>query len=397
MSDTISNSNDFENIRPLRDNELQDAFDTLLKDADFLQILRQAMPALTPEILRKRLANIHTVQQMQQEMMLPLLHQQIAKHTAGFDYDGYRDFSTQPSLIISNHRDIVMDPAFLNYQILCQGQCSTEIAIGDNLIATAWIGTLMRINRCFIVYRNSNPVQQGRNFSKLSRYIRHIVTEKRQSVWIAQREGRAKDSNDTTQESILKMFAMGDNNSMAASLQQLHIVPATISYEFDPCDYLKAQELQVRRDHNGAYTKQPGEDNTSMITGICGNKGHVHVSFAECINPELQRIAQLNLPKNKQAEQIKQLIDQRIHNGYAIYPINRVAFDLLLGTHRYTDADTPSERQQALDYLESRVQKATPPQRDEAFLRRTLLQMYANPLINQLKAHNNYTHQKNLI
>ena len=246
----------------------------------------------------------------------------------------------------------------------------------------------MRINKSFIVQRGLPVREMPKAFLELSGYIRHAITKKQTGVWIAQREGRAKDSDDRTQESILKMFALSGTKSFIENLKELNICPATISYEYDPCDYLKAKEFQQKRD-NANFKKSPQDDLLNMKTGIMGDKGHVHFTFTPSINAELEEIATSIDNRKAQIEAVVKLIDQRIHSNYTIYPINKVAYDELLNTTRFTAEVSPEERSEVESYLEQQLNKIDLPNKDYDFLRHKLLEMYANPLINYLAAKQN--------
>ena len=261
-----------------------------------------------------------------------------------------------------------------------------EIGIGDNLLIYPWIKRLVRMNKAFTVRRGLSPKETLRSSQVMSRYIHHAVLEKKENVWIAQREGRAKDSNDRTQESVLKMLAMGAPDELvnpADRLRELNIVPLTISYEFDPCDYLKAQELQERRD-NPAFKKSRQDDLDNMKTGIFGYKGRVHYHCAAPINQWIDELSEL--PKNEFFSALAQRMDKDIHRGYQVFPCNYIALDNLNGKTEYAAHYTDADRQRFDTYLSGQLAKITIPDKDETFLRECLLNMYANPLRNKLAA-----------
>ena len=220
---------------------------------------------------------------------------------------------------------------------------------------------------------------------RLSAYIRDTVARRNQSVWIAQREGRAKDSNDRTQVALLKMFNMSGNESLIENFKQLNLCPTAISYEYDPCDYLKAKEFQQKRD-DAAYKKSQADDLLNMKTGVMGRKGRVRFYFVGNINEEIDRIASATSVKNEQLTAIAELIDKHIHLNYTIYPNNKVAYDELLGVDRFASEYSADERKAFDQYIQGQLQKIDLPNKDEEFLRTKMLEMYANPLINHLKA-----------
>jgi hypothetical protein len=285
---------------------------------------------------------------------------------------------------VSNHRDIVLDSAFLDVMLVEGGYPTTvEIGIGDNLLIYPWIKRLVRMNKAFTVRRGLSPKETLRSSQLMSRYIHHAVTEKKENIWIAQREGRAKDSDDRTQEAVLKMLAMGsDERQPADKLRDLNIVPLTISYEYDPCDYLKAQEFQSKRD-NPAFKKSRQDDLDNMKTGIFGYKGRVVYRAAAPVNTWIDELA--DLPKTEFYSALSERMDREIHRGYEIYPNNYIAADELEGSHRYESHYTAADKQRFDDYLAAQLAKINLPQKDEAFLRERMLTMYANPLRNYLK------------
>ena len=377
----------FDNIRPYNPDELHDAFSRLINEPTFLALIQQFMPQIPLEHVRAQMLNIPNATVFQKTFIVPLLNDIEAKHSKGITASGI-DTIQQPALFVSNHRDIVMDSALMDLVLFRAGLDSVEIGIGDNLLAAPWIRTLVRINKSFIVQRGLPVREMPKAFLELSGYIRHAITKKQTGVWIAQREGRAKDSNDRTQESILKMFALSGTKSFIENLKELNICPATISYEYDPCDYLKAKEFQQKRD-NANFKKSPQDDLLNMKTGIMGDKGHVHFTFTPSINSELEEIATSIDNRKAQIEAVVKLIDQRIHSNYTIYPINKVAYDELLNTTRFTAEVSPEERSELESYLEQQLHKIDLPKSDYDFLRHKLLEMYANPLINYLAATQN--------
>ena len=217
-----------------------------------------------------------------------------------------------------------------------------------------------------------------RSSQLMSSYIHFAVNEKKENIWIAQREGRAKDSDDRTQDSVLKMLAMGGD------LQNLNIVPLTISYEYDPCDYLKAQEFQQKRD-DPKFKKSRQDDLVNMRTGIFGYKGHVHYHCAKPINSWLDDLK--DLPKKDYFNQLSERIDTQIHANYRLFPCNYIAMAELEGTQAFTSEYTDADKKRFHDYLEKQLAKIQLPDKDETFLRERMLTMYANPLRNYLKSH----------
>ena len=278
----------------------------------------------------------------------------------------------------------MLDSAILDLMLHEYGFPTTcEIAIGDNLLIYPWIKTLVKLNKAFTVKRGLSPRELLESSQTMSRYMHYAINEKHENIWIAQREGRAKDSSDQTQESLLKMFAMAGEGSIVDRLKDLHLVPLSISYEYDPCDYLKAQEFQLKRD-NPSFKKSKQDDLDNMKTGIFGQKGRIHYEALPCINTWLDEVS--DLPKTEIFAEIARRIDLQIHSGYQLFPGNYVALDLLNGTSTYADRYSEKEKQTFMDYLQSRIDLVKIENKDEDFLRERILTMYANPVVNKQKA-----------
>jgi hypothetical protein len=284
---------------------------------------------------------------------------------------------------ISNHRDIVLDSGLLDMVLFAQmGLNTVEIAIGDNLLIYPWIKTLVRLNRSFVVTRKGGIREMLQSSIRLSSYMHYVIGEKKAPVWIAQREGRSKDSTDHTQESLLKMFAMGGEGTPAERLISLNLAPLAISYEYDPCDWLKALEFQMKRD-NPDHKKSQDDDLANMKTGIFGYKGRVHYQAAECMNDFIAALP-ADMPKNDFYATIAAEIDRRIYSNYQLFPGNYVAIDLLQGGDAHASYYTAEERATFEQYINGQLQKIQLPNKDEDYLRTKMLEMYANPALNQL-------------
>ena len=380
---------EFEKMRSLEDNEVRGAVLTLLDDPAFRKVVKgivKGVPIWVHKLYTKR---FKTVNSFQLGMICPFLVRILKNATTGLT----KDFSALPQerqdfIFLSNHRDIVLDSAFLDYILLLSGKKSVEIGIGNNLLIHPWIETLVRLNRSFIVNRSATAVELLESSRQLSRYIRFVIEEKESPVWLAQREGRAKDSDDRTQKSVLKMLAMSgpDDMTLSERLQSLHICPLTISYEYDPCDWLKAAEFQLKRD-NPDYVKSEQADLDNMKTGIFGLKGHIHYQVSTPIDSEIAALDS-SVPRNQFLDQVAHIIDMHIFKGYRIYPCNRIALDMLRGDNTQESYYTPAEKEAFQTYLEGQLAKIDIPNPDWDFLKERILTMYANPLINHLNATN---------
>lgn len=376
---------EFDEIRPYTPEELPAVFKELLADPSFQKAVATVMPDVPIDGVALLLQQCKTNLDVQKNICYKLLKGIIANHSDGVTMDSaaLQNHNCRYTFI-SNHRDIVLDSGFLSVMLIEMGFPTTvEIAIGDNLLIYPWIKKFVRVNKSFIVQRALTMRQMLESSALMSRYIHFAVTQKQENIWIAQREGRAKDSNDRTQESVLKMLAMGGSGDVIDCLKELNLMPLSISYEYDPCDYLKAQEMQLKRDIEG-YKKTQQDDLINMQTGIFGYKGKVHFHPATCINEEIEALR--GLPKTEIFTQIARIIDKHIHSNYRLYPGNYVALDLMNHTEQYTAQYTAEEKERFEKYLQEQIGKIEIPSKDESFLRECILKMYANPVINYLKA-----------
>ena len=376
----------FDEIRPYEPEEMQEAFNGLLNDRHFNAVMKGFAPWLPKGVrnvlLRLAFTGVKTPLDFQKRFMKPVVKYIIRKHTDGCTFDdtavSHRAArSDKRFTFVSNHRDIVLDSAFLDVLLVEAGYPTTvEIGIGDNLLIYPWIKRLVRMNKAFTVRRGLSPKEMLRSSQLMSSYIHYAVTQKKENIWIAQREGRAKDSDDRTQDAVLKMLAMGGD------LSELNIVPLTISYEYDPCDYLKAQEFQQKRD-NPSFKKSRQDDLDNMKTGIFGYKGRVHYHCAAPINTWIGELK--DLPKKEFFAAVAERMDQEIHRHYRLYPCNYIALDILEGQSSNNSHYTEADRQRFEQYLSGQLAKISIPNKDDAFLRQCMLRMYANPLRNYLR------------
>ena len=374
----------FDAIRPFEPSELPEVFDRLLQNEQFLQVLAYLYPGVPKEAIGMKMHQCRTNLDFQKAFCYDFLKNLLAKASLGITADFHNIDVKKRHTFVSNHRDIVLDSALLHVELIDAGSdTTTEIAIGDNLLKLPWVKDIVRLNKSFIVER-SLPMRQMLMASKrLSDYMHFVIAEKNDNVWIAQREGRAKNSDDRTQEAILKMMTMGGEGTIAERLKALHIVPLAISYEFDPCDWLKAREMQLRRDV-ADWKKGPMDDVISMQTGIMGYKGHIHYHSAPCIDQWIDSLP-ADMPKTDFYAAVAQHIDHEIWRGYRLYPSNYVALDLLRGNNDMASHYTEADRTAFEKYLEGQLAKINDlPNADTAFLRERMLEMYANPAINQL-------------
>ncbi len=376
---------EFDTIRPFEPEELPEVYDRLLADSQFQQVLAYLYPGVSLDAIAAKMRSCKTNFDFQRAFCYGFLEQLLAKASKGCDMDTSAVDNQCRYTFISNHRDIVLDSALLDKLLIDAGFSTTcEIAIGDNLLSLPWVKDLVRVNKSFIVERSLSPREMLLASRRLAEYMHFAIAVKKENIWIAQREGRAKNSDDRTQEAILKMMSMGGEGTLIDRLVSLHIVPLSISYEYDPCDFLKAAEFQLKRDVPG-WRKSATDDVVSMRTGIMGYKGRIHYHCSQCID---EWLLQMDTSAGKQAVllAIAHHIDEEIHRHYRLYPCNYVALDLMQGTTDYRCHYTADDQSAFETYLEGQLAKIDIPNKDEAFLRARIIEMYANPAKNYFAA-----------
>ena len=382
---------EFDDIRAYGPEDLPEAYERLTADPQFKAVVEKVFPHVPFEALSAKLKQCKTNLDFQVTFCYPFLKDLLSKASTGCDIDITNIDINRRYTFVSNHRDIVLDSALLDVMLIDSGFKTTcEIAIGDNLLAAPWIKDLVRVNKSFIVLRSAGIREMLTNSKRMSEYMHLVINEKNDNIWIAQREGRAKDSDDRTQEAILKMMAMGGEGSATERLRQLHIVPLSISYEYDPCDYLKAAEFQLKRDIEG-WKKSKQDDVLSMQTGIMGFKGAIHYHCAPAIDDYLEQIP-ADTPKGDVFKVVASHIDKCIHSNYRLYPNNLAALDILEGTSHggYSESEKATFEQYIAKQLSKTVDMLnklgiTP---DKPFLRERMLTMYANPARNKKNIEN---------
>lgn len=374
---------EFDAIRAYEDRDLGATIKTLFADEAFRSVLQSLFPNQSLPLLEKQLSSYTSILEFQKNFIHGLVTQLIQKTGKGLTLDiSALTNKGLPYTYISNHRDIILDSALLDILLIdAEFPQTVEIAIGDNLLVYPWIKHLVRLNKAFIVQRSLSLREMLAASKLMSRYMHFVITQKKNPIWIAQREGRAKDGNDRTQEAVLKMIAMGGEGTTTERLMAMHIVPLSISYEFDPCDFLKAKEFQMKRD-NPAYKKTRADDLINMQTGLFGYKGRVHYACAPCIDDWIATREGLSNAEFFAATARR--LDEEIYRNYRLYPNNFVALDLLNNRKDYISHYSEEDKVQFEQYLRQQIDKIDLPNKDEAFLRERLLEMYANPAKNQL-------------
>lgn len=380
---------EFSDIAPYDDSDFQHYMSRLVKEPGFEHAIRYVMPDVKYPEMVQNLLQIKSKDEFQRTIMQGMLELLERMTTSGVTDSGLEDFDASKSvLFITNHRDIVLDASFLGLAMLRHGLPAQEVALGDNLLIFDWIEDLVRLNKGIIVKRNLRLTKALEAARQLSGYIHHCIGEKHESVWIAQREGRAKDSNDVTQESVIKMLALaGEGATVVERLLELNITPTAISYEYDPNDYLKAREFLARR-RDPEFKKSQRDDLFSMETGILQFKGHVHFAVCECINPALEELRALT-DKVEIVRRVCAIIDREIHTAYKFFPLNYIAYDRVNHTDRFASEYTAGDVEQFDAYLNKQIDKVDLPDitpEERAFMIDAVTDMYANPLKNYLKA-----------
>ena len=379
---------EYDSIRPYLDEEVPAVVAQLADQPELRHVLSALLSEEETKTLLQQLKGIHSVDDFKQQISYPLVLRLAKETTFSVSLSGASRLGGDlPTTFITNHRDIILDSAFLNLVMRERNYLMPRIAIGDNLFGRPWIEAVVKLNDSFVV-RRSLPIRQMLLAAQaLSAFIDRSIQQDHKSVWIAQREGRAKDNSDKTQPSVLKMIASSQSSDPLTQLMRVNIAPTTISYEYDPCDILKACELLWRKHHpEEQYVKGPEEDLINMKTGLLGYKGRVHFAVGkrlnELITPELE--AELRaLPKQELYSRLAEIIDTELHSNYRFYPINYIAYDLL-HPHKahpkelYSEAD----KEKALRYIEEQIAKAPTDAYSADELRTQLLQMYAQPLCN---------------
>ncbi|MBL7965401.1 MAG: glycerol acyltransferase [Prolixibacteraceae bacterium] len=372
----------FDDIRPFEDSEVNQHIRLLLEDKNFQRILQFAFKDPTKiEQVKYVLSQVQTVKDLQFNFVYHLVEDLILKpSTDGLTSSGLENLDKHASyLFISNHRDIVLDSAIMNYLIVLEGMNTTEIAIGNNLLIEKWIEYTVKLNRAFVVRRNL-PVRELLMASKkLSEYIRRDITLKNSSVWIAQREGRTKDGNDKTQLALLKMLNLSNHHEFADGFKELRIVPLSISYEIEPCGISKVAELYKKQTEG--FEKTQEDDLRSMGEGILRPKGHVHFGFGEPILDQIDVFASEETLA-LQIEKLADHIDRQIYQNFKLWPNNYIAEDILNQTSDNTAYYTPEQFARFKGMLDEAV--AVIPG-DSEIIRNMFLQMYVNPLLNKRK------------
>ena len=378
---------EFRDIAPYDDHEFHEKIAALVREPGFEHAVRYVMPDVDYPGFVRNLLTVKTQDDFQTKVMGPFLEMLAATTTDGVSLGGAENIvAGQAHVFITNHRDIVLDASFLNLCMIRHKLPITQVAIGNNLLIYEWITDLVKLNKSFIVKRDIRPAQALEAARQLSGYMHWAIEARHQSIWIAQREGRAKDSNDRTQESLVKMMALAGSGDTMTNRLALNITPVSISYEYDPNDYLKIREFLLRR-RDPEFRKSQRDDLFSMETGILGRKGRIHFQVGPCINSGLEKCGLT--ARNEIVHAACGMIDREIHCGYHLYPCNYIAADELDGTKESAGHYSGEDVARFDAYIEDRMNKVDVPDitpEERLFMREMMLTMYSNPLRNQLGA-----------
>lgn len=373
----------FDAIRPYYDNEVNEAILSVINNPMMKALMNFTFPDVEEEVWKEQLRNTHSISDFQGKFIYNSMRKVLERSSDGMTTSGFEKLDpNQAYLFISNHRDIILDTSLLNTALLEHGKIMTASAIGDNLVKKAFLYTLSKLNRNFLVQRGLPPRELLQSSKILSEYIGDLILNENRSVWIAQREGRTKDGNDATHQGVLKMLAMGaENNEVLSYFKALKIVPVSISYEYDPTDALKMPQLMAEANQE-TYIKEKNEDFVTLLSGIMGQKRRIHIHIGDILDSELDVISEQTENGNKRIQALAQVIDDSILTTYKLWPTNFIAYDIINKSSQFADNYTDNEKSLFERRLELRIDENNP------IALQGFLAMYANPVVNKMKYNN---------
>lgn len=372
---------EYMDIAPFNDEEASAALTRLSVHPNTKWISKKIFPNEPDTLLGDILRSIHTVDEFQHVVMSKAIQWVIDSSVNEFTYEGLENLTSIEGkyLAMSNHRDIILDPAFLQLILIKNNLPETQICVGDNLLKHKSVELLIRSNRMIKVIRGISARELYLSSQLLSKYIREVITSGTSSVWIAQRQGRTKDGLDTTEQGLLKMFDMSGGEDFVKNFRELNIIPISISYQYDSCDILKARELLISRTQK--YVKGETEDLQSIIQGIVQKKGNVHIKFDKPLSEAEIHEASL-CDKNDRYQYLRHILDRRIIEGYKLWNTNYMAYDIVNGGSKYASEYTPEDMTAFKAYIETLLGQVEPTlNKDE--LRDILLHIYSNPVLSK--------------
>ena len=370
----------FDSIRPFYDAEINEAIQATVNHPMMKALMNFTFPEVEDTVWKEQFKKTHSIRDFQCNFIYHSLKKVLEKSSEGLTTSGFENLEKNTSyLFISNHRDIILDTSLLNSCLFDHGLVMTASAIGDNLVKKSFMNTLAKMNRNFLVQRGLSPRELLQSSKLLAEYIGQLLLRENRSVWIAQREGRTKDGNDATHPGVLKMLAMGsDESNLMDYFKKIKIVPVSISYEYDPTDALKMPQLMAEA-NNEIYIKEKNEDFTTLLSGIMGQKKHIHIHLGNVLDLELDPIAKEFDNANKQIQALAQTIDESILKSYKLWPTNYIAYDILYKTNEHSHLYSESEKSLFERRLEMRIDDSNPIEL------KNFLAMYANPVVNKMK------------
>jgi 1-acyl-sn-glycerol-3-phosphate acyltransferase len=370
----------FDSIRPFYDAEINAAIQDTVNHPMMKALMDFTFPEIEDVVWKEQLRKTHSIRDFQCNFIYHSIKKVLEKSSEGLSTSGFETLEKNTSyLFISNHRDIILDTSLLNASLFDHGLVMTASAIGDNLVKKAFMNTLAKMNRNFLVQRGLAPRELLQSSKLLAEYIGQLLLRENRSVWIAQREGRTKDGNDATHPGVLKMLAMGsDEENLMNYFKKIKIVPVSISYEYDPTDALKMPQLLAEA-NNEVYVKDKNEDFMTLLSGIMGQKKRIHIHVGKVLDTELDQIASEFDNSNKQIQALAQTIDESILKNYKLWPTNYIAYDILNKTNAHSHLYSENEKSLFERRMELRIDNSNPIELQ------SFLAMYANPVVNKTK------------
>lgn len=380
----MTDLSEFEDIRPYSDEEAVQALGRVSRHPMLPIISKYLFPKSSVDTLAKTLRGVKSIDEFQAVVMVDVINAVLARTSEGFTFSGTDNLSAIDGkfLAVSNHRDIVLDPALILYAMHASGLPFAELCVGSNLLQSPLIEDLMKSNRMIKVIRGISARQMYLNSHTLSKYIRLSITSGTSSIWVAQKEGRAKNGLDKTEQGLLKMFDMSGEKGFEENFKELNIVPMSISYEYEPCDSRKAREILISQD--GPYVKRPKEDLHSILTGIRQNKGHIHLSIGKPLTADEIAEAAAHTG-NDRYQGLRDILNKRIQGGYRLWKTNYMGYDLMNGTSEFLGVKyLPEDLEAFRAYTEHKIQKLE-RRLDRDALRDIFWHIYGNPVESKLK------------
>ena len=370
---------EFDDIRPYYDEEIHEAMHRIVLSPFFENIVNFLYHDVPVDHIKDKFLSFKSVNSFQVNVMYSAIQKIIKSSSTGLFYSGIENLSVDKRyLFLSNHRDILLDSALLQLLLYINGHETSEITFGDNLMTSQFVIDIGKSNKMFRLVRSGTPKEIFRNSMHTSNYIRWALTQRKQSIWIAQRNGRTKDGNDQTQIAVLKMFGMSGGKDFVQNFGALNIAPLSISYEYDPADFLKTREIYISR--RQVYLKEPGEDLNSILTGITQHKGGMHLSFTAPIGSDELKTTE-SVKRNEQFQSLASLIDKRIYESFRLWNNNYIAYDIVKG-ETFIGLYSQSEKDDFISYMRKGLSNI---EGDNDELESIFLEIYANPVVNYIK------------